>query len=102
MKRKKSKLKGQVKYKIDIFKDSETNQYTGIAQGLNYSGYGLTIDEAIKNTNISVEMALEWCVENGTFEDVLKESGFELRTENDKPIWEQKSYVGSFESSIAA
>ena len=99
---KRKKLKGQVKYKIDIYKDKQTNQYTGIVQGLNYSGYGPTIDKAIKNTNISVEMALEWCVENETFEEVLKESGFELRIENKQPIWEQKSYVGSFESGIAA
>ena len=37
---------------------------------------GNTIEDAVKNTNISVEMVLEWCSENGTLEEVLKEAGY--------------------------
>ena len=94
--------KGTVKYKIDMFKDTETEQFVGIAQGLGYSGYGPTIDEAIKNTNISMQMALEWHIENGSFEQVLKECGYEVHIENDKKFWELSNYIGNFESSVAA
>ncbi len=94
--------KDTVKYKIDIFKDVETDQYVGIAQGLGYSGYGSTIDDAIKNTNISMQMALEWYVENGTFEQVLKECGYEVYMENDQKFWKLNNYIGNFESFVAA
>ena len=94
--------KGTVKYKIDMFKDAETEQLVGIAQGLGYSGYGSTIDEAIKNTNISMQMALEWHIENGSFEQVLKECGYEVHIEHDKKFWELSNYIGNFESSVAA
>ena len=94
--------KGTVKYKIDMFKDAETKQFVGIAQGLGYSGYGPTIDEAIKNTDISMQMALEWHIENGSFEQVLKECGYELCIEDDKKLWKLNNYIGNFESSVAA
>ena len=94
--------KGIVKYKIDMFKDAETGQYVGIAQGLGYSGYGSTIDEAIQNTNISMQMALEWHAESGTFEQVLKECGYTSRIEGDEKFWELNNYIGNFESSVAA
>ena len=94
--------KGTVKYTIDMFKDAETAQFVGIAQGLGYSGYGPTIDEAIKNTNISMQMALEWHIENGTFEQILKECGYELQIEGDQKIWKLNNYVGNFESYVAA
>ena len=94
--------KGTVKYKIDMFKDVETNQFVGIAQGLGYSGYGSTIDEAIKNTDISMQMALEWHIENGSFEEVLKECNYESHVENDQIFWKLNNYIGNFESSVAA
>ena len=94
--------KGTVKYKIDMFKDSETGQFVGIAQGLGYSGYGPTIDEAIKNTNISMQMALDWHIENGSFEEVLKECGYELYLEGEQKFWKLNNYIGNFESSVAA
>ena len=94
--------KGTVKYTIDMFKDAETGQFVGIAQGLGYSGYGPTIDEAIKNTNTSMQMALEWHIENNSFEEVLKECGYELQIEGDQKIWKLNNYVGNFESYVAA
>ena len=94
--------KGIVKYKIDMFKDIETDQFVGIAQGIGYSGYGSTIDEAIKNTDISMQMALEWYIENETFEEVLKECNYESHVENDQIFWKLNNYIGNFESSVAA
>lgn len=94
--------KGTVKYKIDMFKDIETEQYVGIAQGLGYSGYGPTIDEAIKNTNISMQMALEWHIENRSFDQFLKECGYKPCTEGDEKFWKLNNYIGNFESSVAA
>lgn len=94
--------KGNVKFKIDMYKDSDTDQFVGIAQGLGYSGYGKTIEEAIKNTNQSTEMALEWYAENGMFEDVLKECGYELHIEDEKPTWEPSRYIGNFDSQAVA
>ena len=94
--------KGTVKYKIDMFKDPNTEQFVGIAQGLGYSGYGPTIDEAIKNTNISMQMALEWHIENNSFEEFLKECGYELYTEDEHKFWKLNNYIGNFESSVAA
>ena len=94
--------KGTIKYKVDMFKDNETNQFVGIVQGLGYSGYGSTIDEAIKNTDTSVEMALEWHIENGSFEQFLSECGYELVIEDNQKFWKLNNYVGNFESSVAA
>lgn len=94
--------KGKVKFKIDMYKDPDTGQFVGIAQGLGLSGYGNTIEEAIKNTNKSMQLALDWHAENGTFENVMKESGYELHIEDKKPTWLQTGYIGSFDAQAVA
>ena len=65
-----------VKYLIDVYKDGK--YFVGVAKGLDYTGVGKTIDEAIKNTKKSVKLALQWCLENGTLEKALKECEFKV------------------------
>ena len=103
MKQKKLKNKSPViKHSIDVYWDNETKQYVGISRELNYSGMGNTIEDAVKNTNISVEMALEWCSENGTLEEVLEEAGYKLHEVDNEKVWDNGGYVASFPSKICA
>ena len=100
---KKQKVKSgipHVKYYIDMYK--EGNQFVGIARGLNYTGAGKTIDEAIKNTNKSVKLALEWCYKKKTLNLVLKEAGFEPIIQGGSVIWDNRNYLGSFQSKVVA
>ena len=104
MKKNNSKLKSRsslpnVRYLIDMYKEGK--YFVGIARGLDYTGIGKTIDEAIKNTNKSVKLALEWCYSNKTFETVLKEAGFEPHLENNRKVWVCKNYLGSFSEEVA-
>lgn len=89
----------KVKYSIDLYRDDK--YFVGVAKGLDYTGMGKTIDEAIKNTNKSVRLALEWCYENNTLEIVLKEAGFYPSMENNRKIWVYKNYLGNFSEEVA-
>lgn len=103
MKRKKLKSKKPIiKHSVDVYWDNETKQYVGVSRELSYSGMGNTIEEAVKNTNISVELALEWCSENGTLEEVLEEAGYKLYDVDDEKIWDNAGYVASFPSRVCA
>ncbi len=100
---KKQKIKSgvpHVQYYIDMYR--ERNQFIGIARGLNYTGVGKTIDEAIKNTNKSVKLALEWCYKNKTLNFILNEAGFEPILQEGKIIWDNRNYIGSFQSKVVA
>lgn len=94
-----------VNYEIDMYKDPETDQFVGIARDLWYSGYGKTIDEAIKNTNTSVQMALAWYIENNKLEElenILREAGYEPKVVDNISVWNNAKYIGSFESAAVA
>lgn len=94
-----------VNYDIDMYKDPETNQFVGIVRDLWYSGYGKTIDEAIKNTNTSVQLALEWYLDNGKakeLENILKEAGYEPHNIDNIIVWDHTKYIGSFGSAAVA
>ena len=101
MKRQKAKSTiPHVKYYIDMYK--EGNHFIGIARGLSYTGVGKTIDEAIKNTNKSVRLALEWCYRKKTLSIVLKEAGFEPIVQDGNVVWDNRNYLGSFQSKVVA
>jgi len=89
----------RVRYSIDLYREGK--YFVGVAKGLDYTGTGKTIDEAIKNTNKSVKLALEWCSENKTLETALKEAGFYPSIENNKQVWVYRNYLGNFSEEVA-
>lgn len=89
----------RVRYSIDLYREGK--YFVGVAKGLDYTGTGKTIDEAIKNTNKSVKLALEWCVENKTLETALKEAGFYPAIEKNKKVWIYRNYLGNFSEEVA-
>ena len=74
----------KVRFSIDLYREGK--YFVGVAKGLDYTGVGKTIDEAIKNTNKSVRLALEWCYKNKTLDKALKETGFDPSIENNKQL----------------
>lgn len=89
----------KVRYSLDLYKEGK--YFIGVAKGLDYTGVGRTIDEAIKKTNKSVRLALEWCYKNRTLEKALKEAGFYPTMENNRKIWIYKNYLGNFSEEVA-
>ena len=97
----KSKFKAPViRYFIDMFK--EGNYFVGVARGLDYTGIGKTIDEAKRNTDKSVKLAFEWCYKKNTLDKILKEAGFETYIEDGELVWDNRNYIGSFQSKVVA
>ena len=89
----------KVRYSLDLYKEGK--YFIGAAKGLDYTGVGKTIDEAIKNTNKSVRLALEWCYKNKTLDKALKEAGFYPSIENGKEVWVYRNYLGNFAEEVA-
>ena len=93
-------MKLTVKHSIDVFWDEETKGFVGISRELEYTGMGSTPDEARDNTNKSVELALQWCAENGTLEEVLKEAGYQILEIDHQKVWERKEPVAYFPARV--
>ena len=98
MKSKKTKL--TIKHSIEVFWDEESKQFVGISKELEYTGMGKTPDEARDNTNKAVELALQWCAENGTLEEVLEEAGYEIYEIDRKKVWDHREHIANFPAKV--
>jgi len=65
----------QIEFDGLVFKEGET--FIAYCPKLDVSSCGNTIDEARKNLKTAVRLFLEEADKMGTFEDILKESGYE-------------------------
>jgi len=65
----------QIEFDGLVFKEGET--FIAYCPKLDVSSCGNTIDEARKNLKTAVRLFLEEAAKMGTFEDILKESGYE-------------------------
>jgi len=60
--------------KVEVFREDDL--YVALCPSLNLSSYGESVEGAKKSLIESVEAFIEECVDMGTLEDVLEESGF--------------------------
>lgn len=65
----------QIEFDGIVFKEGET--FIAYCPKLDVSSCGNTIDEARKNLKTAVRLFLEEADKMGTFEDILRESGYE-------------------------
>jgi predicted RNase H-like HicB family nuclease len=65
----------QIEFDGLVFKEGE--KFVAYCPKLDVSSCGNTIDEARKNLKTAVRLFLEEADKMGTFEDILKESGYE-------------------------
>lgn len=71
-----------VDYRTEFF--AEGDKIIALVPELNVSSFGRTLDEARTRIEEAVELFLEGCIEIGSLEDVLEESGFVF---SDDGIW---------------
>lgn len=82
-------------FRIEIFK--EDGQYVAVAPDLNVSSFGDSPDEAKISLKEAVELFLEECKRMGTLEDILTESGFQLKEKSWNsvdPLFSEKMALG--------
>ena len=64
----------RIRYRAETFEEAEA--YVSVCSGLNVSSFGDDPEDAARSLQEAVEAFLESCLEMGTLEDVLEESGF--------------------------
>jgi predicted RNase H-like HicB family nuclease len=76
--------------RIELFKEGDV--YVALSPELNVSSFGDTIEDAKASLRQAIEVFVEECLEMGTLEDVLEESGFS-RIDNSwtprKPLFQE-------------
>ena len=84
-----------IEYPVQVWK--EGNQYIAHAMGLDAMTAGPSAEEARKALDEAIHLFLITAVDMGTLEDVLQESGYELRQAGwISPLWvvvERRSVV---------
>ena len=81
--------------RVEIFKEDDV--FVALAPDLNVSSFGDTIDEAKESVKEAIEAFLDECLELGTLDEVLEESGF-LRVEN---TWQSRKPVAEENLALA-
>lgn len=93
-------MKAAIKHSIDVFWDEETKQYVGISKEFQYTGMGKTPEEAKEKTNTAVELALKWCAEHGTIDEVLREAGYKIFEIDHQKVWDHNPPVANFLAKV--
>jgi len=81
-----------ISVRLEIFKEGDV--YVALSPELDLSSFGNTIEGAKASLNEAFEAFIEECLEMGTLEDVLEESGFAKKGdswESRKPLVEESS-----------
>jgi predicted RNase H-like HicB family nuclease len=80
----------EISVKIEIFKEGDV--YSALAPELNISSFGDTPEDAKNSVYEAIEAFVEECLEMGTLEEILEESGFSKLTDSwvsRKPLSEE-------------
>ena len=80
----------KISVKIEIFKEGDV--YCALAPELTISSFGDTPEDAKNSVYEAIEAFVEECLEMGTLEEILEESGFSKLTDSwvsRKPLSEE-------------
>ncbi len=73
-----SRLRFDWNMALPVFFEKKDSHFVATCPVLDVVSQGVTEEEAVKNVSEAVTLFIETCIEMGTLETVLKESGFSI------------------------